>query len=140
MDVARQVGVPLEYALTLLDLESSGGLNVWGHDAVKCGPVGGDVTEANYKAYLANRDTCGSQGCGPMQLTFRGFQDEADRRGGCWVPRINIEVGLEAFARNYVLAGDRAAFKAYNGKDTYATEAVVRLEMWRRVIQGETII
>lgn len=129
--------MPLEYALTLLDMESSGGLNIWGRDAVKCGPVGGEVTAENYADYKANRDRCGTQGCGPMQLTWAGFQDEADARGGCWIPEINVQVGLEVFADYYTRLGPRAAFKAYNGGDAYAAEAMVRVDMWRKVIEGE---
>lgn len=135
---AQRAGVPLEHALTLLDLESSGGMNVYGRDAVKCGPVGGEVTAENYATYKARRDECGQQGVGPMQLTFRGFQDEADRRGGAWIPRVNLQVGLESFAGDYVRIGAWGAYRAYNGRDTYANDAMVRAEMWRRVIQGES--
>jgi hypothetical protein len=144
MDIAQEVGVPLEYALTLLDMESSGGLNVYGRDAVKCGPVGGEVTAENYAAYKARRAECGTQGCGPMQLTYGPLQDRADAAGGCWVPEVNLRVGLAEFAGYLLQGGDASAFSRWNtGKpapSAYSTEAMVRLEMWRRVIQGETTI
>lgn len=81
----------------MLMKESGGGRNVYGHDAVQCGPVGGTVTEDNYREYLRNRAQCGSQGVGPTQLTYYTLQDRADQLGGCWRPEINIrEMGSRA--------------------------------------------
>ena len=85
----------LACACVLLVKETGGGRNVYGHDPVRCNDnlKGIPVTEANYRSYKANRRRCGAQGVGPLQLTSPGFQDEADRKGGCWKPRVNIRVG-----------------------------------------------
>ena len=76
VSIAAIAGLELAAAATLLVKESSGGRNVWGHDAVTVAPntyaKGGPVTESNYAAYLAavNAGHAGRQGCGPTQLTF----------------------------------------------------------------------
>lgn len=145
MDVAQEVGVPLEYALVLLDMESSGGLHIFGAPKKLCGqPRNTPVTEQSYAAYLARRDECGSQGVSVLQLTWPATQDLADQQGGCWRIEVNLRVGLGIFAGYLMQGGDQSSFSRWNtGKpapSAYATEAMVRLEMWRRVIQGETII
>jgi transglycosylase-like protein with SLT domain len=110
-------GVPLPWLCAILMLESSGGLNVWGHDPtiwVGAGPV----TQAGYKAYAAVRDrTEECQGCGPMQLTDAGLQRQADAAGGCWEPEHNIAVGahfLAGLAKQHGGWGAATA-AAYNG-------------------------
>ncbi|MGH3797847.1 MAG: hypothetical protein ACRDSP_23505 [Pseudonocardiaceae bacterium] len=130
---AARVGCPLEHACVLLDKESSGGLNVFGHAAVTCGPVGGDVTEQSYLAYKARRSKCGAQGVGPLQLTWPDLQDRADELGGCWRPEINVRMGLTEFARN-LPRGDWQAYLAHSGKVAYAEDAVGRVPYWRKVI------
>src|ERR687894_620449 len=90
--IARRVNrergaMPLSRACALLEKESGGGHNVFGHD--KGGAViGGTVTKESYRRYLARvRSGQGArQGVGPTQLTFSGYQEEADRHGGCWRP------------------------------------------------------
>ncbi len=73
VSIAAAAGLELAAAATLLVKESSGGRNVWGHDAVTVAPntyvKGGPVTQSNYTAYRAavNAGHAGRQGCGPTQ-------------------------------------------------------------------------
>lgn len=137
---AARVGCPLVHAVTLLDLESSGGMNVFGAQK-QCGqPRYSEVTEHSYAAYKAGRDRCGTQGIGPMQLTWAATQDDADRLGGCWRPEINLRVGLTQFVGNMRRAGEteRDWYSRYNtgkpGPSPYAGRAAVLIPRWREVI------
>lgn len=128
------------YALVLLDMESSGGRNCFGAPK-NCGPPrGSEVTEARYKAYLAARDVCGLQGVGPLQLTFRGFQDAADAAGGAWRPEVNVRVGLAEFARLLQRNSARDSLSRWNtgkpGESPYSQKAMTLLPGWQRVIDG----
>ena len=131
----------LACACVLLVKESGGGMNVYGNDPVRCNgtPTGGTVTEANYRSYKANRSRCGAQGVGPLQLTFRGFQDQADEQGGCWKPRVNIRVGLGIFAGYMREDGMRTAYRKYNGSgpaaERYADDAMRLTRIWQRTIR-----
>ena len=104
VSIAAIAGLELAAAATLLVKESSGGRNVWGHDAVTVAPntyvKGGPVTQSNYTAYRAavNAGHAGRQGCGPTQLTFGPFQQRADDAGGCWRWEINCRAGFEILA------------------------------------------
>ena len=126
----------------LLDLESSGGLNTFGHDPNLCGPVGGPVTEENYRAYLVRRDECGQQGIGPLQLTFRALQDRADALGGAWDPAVNTRVGLGEFVARLRRHTARDSFSLYNtgraGPSSYADKAMALLPHWQHLIGGGT--
>jgi hypothetical protein len=110
--VAR-LGLPL--ACALLMQESAGGHNEFGHDPTIA--VGwGTVTKAKYLAYRKLRDEGhGCQGVGPCQLTAAGYQDEADRLGGCWIPRLNCAVGFHALHGLVAAHGLQAGVAAYNG-------------------------
>ncbi|RJQ82039.1 hypothetical protein D5S17_03725 [Pseudonocardiaceae bacterium YIM PH 21723] len=135
---ADRAGLPLAIGCVVLMKESSGGQNVYGHDAVDCGPVGGPVTEENYREYLANRDSCGCQGVGPVQLTYWAIQDLADELGGCWRPEINIRVGFEMLA-GYLREGSvQDAFSRYNtgqpGDSPYAKDAMDLLPEWEAIV------
>lgn len=125
----------------LLDLESSGGLNVWGHDTVTCGPVGGAVTQESYRAYLAGREVCGAQGCGPLQLTWPPLQDRADVLGGCWRPEINVQVGLTEFRTHLRRHTAGNSYSLYNtgrvGPSPYATQALALLPHWHHLVGTE---
>lgn len=118
--VAAAVGLPLAAACALLEQESAGGRNVFGHDPVPTGGAyakGDPVTEVAYKAYrhALALGLAGQQGVGPCQLTAREYQDRADTAGGCWDPVPNMRVGfalLATYARQWGLAD---AARAYNG-------------------------
>lgn len=133
--------MPLVHALVLLDAESSGGLNIFGKPKKPCGqPHRSPVTPESYAAYLARRDECQSQGVGILQLTWPATQDEADRRGGCWDPHIQAQVGLEQFADLLARYGVEGAFSAWNtgkpGETPYAAKAMGMVDGWQRVING----
>src|SRR5690606_10639159 len=87
VELAAAAGLDLAAAAVLLEKESGGGHNVWGHDPVPDGGFyrkGSPVTRAAYLAWKPHRARLGSQGVGPCQLTWPPFQDRADERGGCW--------------------------------------------------------
>jgi hypothetical protein len=133
-ELAAKAGLPLAAAATMLEKESGGGHNVYGHDNVETGgnyQKGGPVTEENYRKYKANRDRFGSQGVGPTQLTFSGFQDSADARGGTYDWRVNIAVGFEILAQGIKTGGFHEGFRAYNGSNEYADDAMLKLAVWR---------
>lgn len=83
----------------MLTLESSGGRNVWGHDAVDTGGIYVKGAEVDRDTYLRYREArragrIRTQGVGPAQLTYWTFQDQADTQGGCWDPRVNCRIGF----------------------------------------------
>jgi len=135
-DASRAVGVPYWATCAFLIQESSGGHNIFGHDS-GCPFYGaGTVTEAKYKAFTVERDAQGrSQGVGPMQLTWRGFQDQADAMGGCWKPMINVTVGLKAL-KSSIDAGKtwHEAARIYNGAEAYADQMDGRFELWKQLL------
>lgn len=151
---ARAVGLGVDYAATLLELESGPtasdpriGRNVWGHDKVDTGGayvMGAEVTEAAYRAYcaLVSTGTIKRQGVGPVQLTARDFQDQADRLGGCWRPELSTRVGFALLAAYLSRYGEHDAYTAYNGGPgaiashqpdawAYGDKALVLLAKWR---------
>lgn len=143
VELAALAGLELAAAATLLEKESSGGRNVYGHDGVPTGGFytkGGPVTKESYLAYKAHRKELGAQGVGPTQLTFPPFQDRADARGGCWDARINTLVGFEILAGHVTTRGLRNGFRAYNGSgaaaEAYATDAMKKLQVWRERLNG----
>jgi len=138
---AQRTGCPLEFALTLLDLESSGGLNIFGTPKKPCGqPRNREVTEATYRAYLSRRTECGTQGVGPLQLTWGPTQDLADQQGGCWRPEVNVQVGLGVFAGHLQRYGERDAFSRWNtgasGDTPYSQRAMAMLPGWRMLVEA----
>jgi hypothetical protein len=145
VELAAAAGLELAAAATLLEKESGGGHNVWGHDNVATGGhyvKGAEVTEQAYRNYKADRDRgrIGSQGVGPTQLTFKGFQDRADQRGGCFHWRVNCAVGFEILAEHIRRLGTRDGFRAYNGTgpaaERYADDAMGKLAAWRSRLGG----
>ena len=97
---AKRVGLPLELACALLEKESSGGRNIYGHDPTIFAGAG-KVTRANYADYKRRRIASGNklmQGVGPCQLTWWELQDAADADGGCWHPEVNMRVGFRHLA------------------------------------------
>lgn len=122
MRYALEHGVPLNVACAVLMQESGGGANEFGHDPTIF--VGaGAVTRAKYMAYRVARNRLGEcQGVGPMQLTSKGLQDEADVYGGCWLPRVNIAVGMHYLGELIGKHPDdlAAGVASYNGSGTAA--------------------
>lgn len=133
---AKRAGIPLSLACALLEQESSGGHNVFGHDPVKVPQIkGGEVTRSRYRRYKALRPTHGMQGVGPMQLTWWTYQDAADKLGGCWKPAINMRVGFKLI-KDLINQKDNmwTALKAYNGTgeaaSRYASQVVSKQTAW----------
>lgn len=138
VELAAAVGLELAAAAVLLEKESGGGRNVWGSDAVQTGGFyakGAAVTRENYTAWKPNRSRLGSQGVGPCQLTWSGYQDQADQLGGCWDWRHNVRVGFAALVQLQRQYGVRDGFRRYNGSgpmaERYADDAMTKLGRWR---------
>ena len=134
---ARSCGLNVALACSILEQETGGGVNEYGHDPTVF--VGaGRVTRWNYRQYLVMRDTphhgARCQGVGPVQLTYWGFQDRADALGGCWRPLVNMRVGFADLARNIRQDGLHAGVAAYNGSgpaaEAYADEVIMRAQRY----------
>jgi hypothetical protein len=142
---AKRAGIPVSVLAAVLDQESGGGKNVFGHDRDKFGHrLGGipeswtTVTKQRYLFYKEQRHTKGMQGVGPMQLTWYAFQDQADRYGGCWVPKMNIRVGAEMLRDEHKLTKNWwSAFWRYNGSQKYANQVEGRRKKWAKIL-GES--
>lgn len=135
---AHKAGIPYAVACALLEQESAGGENVWGHDPTWM--VGYPILdEETYGVYKAHRDHFGSQGVGPCQLTYHTYQDEADDLGGCWLPFPNMVVGFKIL-RSSIDHGLtlHEAFRSYNGSEAYAVMMDARVDKWRKLLGGTT--
>lgn len=148
VEEARRVGLPLSYALAILQKESSGsdtdgtakfGLNLFGHDPVRNPVRGGNVTRTRYQEYLRHRRAgAGMQGVGPCQLTWWELQDAADRAGGCWHPRYNMRIGF-AQAKDLIRRyGKQDGVRRYNGSgpaaEAYARDWQAKQQHWHQVL------
>jgi hypothetical protein len=138
--IAGAVGLDLAVACTILEKESGGGQNVWGHDGVDPGGTyvkGAPVTQADYLAYRGKLKAglIKAQGVGPCQLTWSGYQEAADKLAGCWDWHSNCTVGFQAIRDLQRSKGIRGGFIAYNGAAKYADDpvngAMVLLDRWR---------
>lgn len=146
IELAAATSLDLAAAATMLAKESGGGRNVWGSDQVVIAPgtyvKGAPVTQSAYLAYRAAvvAGRAGRQGCGPTQLTYGGYQDLADRAGGCWDWRANVRTGFTALAALVKAKGLRDGFRAYNGSgpaaERYAADAMARYTVWRARLAG----
>ena len=127
MRVAREVGLPLAYACTVLELETSGGRNVFGSDSGYHGPYKGmEVTRERYLAYLRYANETGERnGVGFCQLTSAGLQERADELGGCYLPQPNVHVGFD-YLRSLMRSSGSAelGFTHYNGSAAYGRRAM----------------
>jgi hypothetical protein len=143
---AVRAGLALPVACALLEKESGGGRNVFGHDPTIF--VGaGEVTRAKYEAYKRQRIASGNrlmQGVGPCQLTWWEFQDEADREGGCWRPEINMRVGFRRLAAMIKTYGDAGGVRRWNGSgpaaEAYSKDLLARAHRWSAVLADAPIV
>lgn len=111
---ARRAGLPVSLACALVEQES-GFANVFGHDAVRNPVKGGPVDLTRYRQYKHYRDIgWGCNGVGPAQLTSKGFQDAADKLGGCHIPRHNLRIGFQFLAGNVRRYGRHIGIASYN--------------------------
>ena len=142
IDEATRAGLPLELACALLEKESGGGANVYGHDpSIFSGA--GQVTRENYARYKKQRIASGNrkmQGVGPCQLTWWEFQDQADAQGGCWRPRYNMRVGFLHLANLIKRYGQSDGARRYNGSgsaaEAYSRDLLVKARRWDSIIGG----
>jgi hypothetical protein len=143
---ARNVGLDPAVGAALLMRESSGGQNVFGHDPTIF--VGaGSVTKPKFLAYRQARDIprhgARCQGVGPVQLTYVGFQDQADALGGCWNPSNNVHVGFATLARYIRQSGVWKGLHDYNGSGpaavAYANAVVQSIALWRGFLAGAAV-
>ena len=134
---ARSCGLSVALACSILEQETGGGVNEYGHDPTIF--IGyGRVNVVNYRLYRRMRDIPrpGShcQGVGPVQLTSYGYQSTADREGGCWRPLVNMKVGFRSLAENIRRDGLHAGVAAYNGSgpaaEHYADEVIMRAQRY----------
>lgn len=141
---ARRAGIPISLGFAMVEKESDF-RNVFGHDPTSSIPrswMGTKVTRKKYLHYRANRMRgLGMQGVGPTQLTWYEFQYQADRLGGCHIPRHNIRVGFGILADYYKDAkrqgrSTRAAIeyagKRYNGANAYGYDLYRVYSKWHR--------
>lgn len=147
LEIALAEKLDIACAAVMLEKESGGGRNVWGHDPVQTGGAyvkGAEVTRTAYEAYRKAlvAGNAGPQGVGPCQLTWHGYQDQADKLGGCWDWRVNCTVGFRALAGHIRAYGERDGFRRYNGAgkaaELYADNAMIKLAAWRIRI-GKTL-
>jgi hypothetical protein len=140
VEEARRAGLPLPMACALLEKESGGGRNVFGHDPTIF--VGaGEVTAAKYRAYKSQRGARGQggmQGVGPCQLTWWEFQDAADREGGCWRPEVNMRIGFRHLAALIKDSGPAVGARRYNGSgpaaEAYSRDLLEKARRWEAAI------
>ncbi len=139
VELAAATGLDLAAAAVMLEKESGGGANIFGHDNVPTGGAyvkGEPVTQAKYAAYRAAviGGRAGRQGVGPCQLTWGGYQDQADGLGGCWDWRCNVQVGFQALAAHIRDLGLFGGMGAYNGSgpaaQAYANDAMAKYQVW----------
>ena len=139
---AKRAGLPLPLACALLEKESGGGRNVFGHDPTIF--VGaGEVTRAKYAEYKRRRVASGNrqmQGVGPCQLTWWQFQDTADREGGCWRPEVNMRVGFRHLAALMKQHGEADGARRYNGSgpaaEAYSRDLLAKARTWEARLAG----
>lgn len=138
---ARCAGIPVELGFALIEQES-GFRNVWGGDPAPNGGTTGlqfkPVTRDRYLAYKKARGAKGEggmQGVGPAQLTWFEFQDDADRLGGCHVPRHNIRVAFARLSALIRLHGHAKGIARYNGSgpaaERYSREVRAKQDRWQ---------
>jgi soluble lytic murein transglycosylase-like protein len=134
---ARRAGLEFAVLCAVLEQESAGGENVFGHDAVRNPVKGGPVTKKRYLEYKRYRQQgLGMQGVGPMQLTYYAYQDLADRLGGAWNPKYNVRVGANILTKAIRRNGLYPTLRAYNGSDAYARQVMARVVKWRKILHG----
>lgn len=147
IEIAAQTGLSIDLAAALLEQESGGGHNVWGHDGVNTGGIyvkGSAVTKEAYLAYKARRSELGSQGVGPTQLTWAGYQDQADNLGGAWDWRNNVRVGFSALVALIKVHGQADGIRRYNGSgpaaERYRDQVLARAKKWRDRLGSDAIV
>jgi hypothetical protein len=137
---AEQVSLSLAAACAMLEMETSGGNNEFGHDSGN--PIqGGTVTEDRYDL-MRHYVSVGHppQGTGPCQLTSLSLLDQADKLGGSWIVETNMRVGFLFLRQLRSEFGSQAGFQHYNGSGSaaiaYGRMAMQRESYWQTVINS----
>lgn len=126
---AHRTGLSIALGASMV-VQESGWQNVFGHDPTIFAGAG-PVTECLYHAYSAESERTGQvQGVGVTQLTYRAYQVEADKLGGCWIIACQLQIGFGVLAEHVRTDGLRDGVAAYNGSgpaaEQYATEVIDR--------------
>ena len=141
----------LALACALLEKETAGGHNVFGHDRDRHGTLhlpGARRHRAGHRGALppvqGKRKATGlPQGVGPCQLTFAPFQEQADALGGCWKPAANIRVGFKVLADNIRVSGQSAGVMLYNGSGpaarAYSQDVLAKARSWDAMLAGAPV-
>jgi hypothetical protein len=138
---ARKSGIPISLGFALIEQES-GFKNVFGHDSTSSIPdswKGSKVTKKKYLDYKKHRELGrGMQGVGPAQLTWWAYQDEADKRGGAWIPKHNISFAFDHLASLINSKGMHDGIAAYNGSgqdaERYADSVLAKSRKWHNIL------
>lgn len=128
----------LPRCLAMIENES-GGRNIFGGEGEAC-PVAwyeGEVTQARYTTYKLRRNKGYSpNGVGPTQITDPSLQVAAEKKGGCWIPLHNCEIGF-GFLHGLIEGHRGDVFegaRSYNGSglaaEAYAERFVERAGIW----------
>lgn len=144
IEEAGREGVPLSLACALLEKESAGGKNVFGHDRGTIFAGAGTVTRDKYQDYKRQRDANKGrrrmQGVGPTQLTWWELQDKADAEGGCWQPRFNMRIGFRHLKDLIRRHGEPDGIRRYNGEgaaaEAYSRDVRARARRWHEILAG----
>lgn len=133
---ARKSGIPISLGFALIEQESEF-KNVFGHDPTIYQGAG-KVTKKKYLDYKTKRGHTHMQGVGPAQLTWWEYQDEADKRGGAWVPKHNISFAFDHLASLIKSKGMREGIAAYNGSgpmaEKYADSVLAKQKKWHNIL------
>jgi len=141
--VANETGIKFNHLCALLQHESMG-KNIYGHDSG--GALSGfskPVTKDNYDVFrwlILNKGQT-SNGVGPMQLTFKGFFTDMEKKGlKPWDVHDNMTYGAKLWNdyyrsyRDQGLSPDESVRKAgvrYNGASSYGDTQVRLVKEWR---------
>lgn len=144
IEEAKREGIRLSLACALLEKESGGGRNVFGHDRGTIFAGAGTVTREKYTDYKRQRDANPRrrrmQGVGPTQLTWWELQDQADREGGCWQPRFNMRIGFRHLNDLMRRHGEPDGIRRYNGEgaaaEAYSRDVRARARRWHEILEG----
>lgn len=144
IEEAKREGLRLSLACAILEKESSGGQNVFGHDRGTIFAGAGKVTREKYLDYKRQRDAERGrrrmQGVGPVQLTWWEWQNEADAEGGCWDPRFNMRIGFRNLVKLMRAHGEPDGIRRYNGTgeaaEAYSRDVRARARRWHQTLSG----
>ena len=144
IEEAKREGLQLSLACALLEQESGGGRNVFGHDGGTIFAGAGTVTREKYLDYKRQRDANPKrrrmQGVGATQLTWWELQDQADKEGGCWQPRYNLRIGFRHLVKLMRGYGEADGIRRYNGEgaaaEAYSRSVRAKARHWHGVLAG----